>query len=183
MTNVIDLEVNKETKTKYLKINDNVGISKYDLESNEDDKLRLDKLLSSYVNGGFCQDKVSIVKADFFEKSGSVTFEMDSYFMPSDNSFHLSSLMSQICVLHIGVIYSHLDTGSLIKNREVYLISESMEYKKPIRDLIFSINFEITNVVTKKHNKKYTANVDFNNGSFIGTYTWLIPLIKMDKMK
>lgn len=159
-----------------LNVNDEVGRATYSPEKSPLDKDRLKKLTSSYIDGGFHSDDLSIINATFHENGGSIIFEMCDFFMPSDGEFHLSSLLAEVCVLHAGVVYSHIETGSTVKNREVYLRSSKMSYNKPIREQRFTLDFFVTNKVIKGHIKSYQATVNFNNGSFVGEYNWIIPL-------
>jgi len=159
-----------------LLVDDEIGSAIYNLEKNESDKIRLKQLTSPYIDGGFHNDNLTIIEAQFFENGGSVIFEMSDYYMPSDDEFHLSSLLAEVCVLHAGVIYSHIETGSKVKNREVYLRSSTMNYIKPIREQRFKFDFIVTNKVVKGNIKSYQATIDFNDGCFTGEYNWIIPL-------
>lgn len=137
------------TSNKVLQLNDEVGDAIYKLKQSELDRIRLKKLTSSYVDGGFHQDKLCITEAIFYESGGYMAFEMEDYFMPSDGEFHLSSLLAETCLLHAGVVYSHVDNGLTVKQYEVYLRSIQFNFKKPIRDTNFSLEFDIK----KKHRK------------------------------
>jgi hypothetical protein len=169
-------EENPIYKNPAMKVNDDVGIAIYHAEKSETDKIRLNKLISPYLASGFHHDKVSIIEATFHDHGGILVFEMSDYFMPSDDEFHLSSILAEVCVLHAGVIYAHIDTGSAIKNREVYLRSSKMNYKKPIREKRFSFEFTVINKVIKGAMKSYQATLNFNDGCFTGEYQWIIPL-------
>ena len=157
-------------------VNDDTGIASYNPEISDIDKDRIKKLTSSYLDGGFHHDKLSIDQAEFYENGASLVFEMNEYFMPSDDEFHLSSILAEVCVLHAGVIYSHIETGSTVKNREVYLRSSSMNYIKLIREKRFTLDFNVTSKVVKGSTKHYQATLDFNDGCFTGEYNWIIPL-------
>ncbi len=168
----------KNFQPNVLMVDDEVGTAAYNTEKSELDKGRLKKLTSSYLNGGFHHDKVSIIEARFYESGAFLIFEMDDYFMPSDGEFHLSSILAEVCVLHAGVIYAHIDTGSVVKDREVYLQSSKMQFNKPIRGKRFTLAFTVTNAVEKGKIKYYQATLDFNDGCFTGEYSWVIPLNK-----
>lgn len=161
---------------KLMFVDDEVGTASYNPENSDTDKARLKKLTSAYLDGGFHHDKVSIIEAQFHEHGGSLVFEMSDFFMPSDDEFHLSSILAEVCVLHAGVIYAHIDTGSSVKDREVYLRSSKMNFRKPIRDKRFTFDFTVTKKITKGPIKSYQATLDFNDGCFTGEYNWIIPL-------
>ncbi|MGR6872873.1 hypothetical protein ACU6U9_11320 [Pseudomonas sp. HK3] len=164
------------TKMKAMVTNDETGLSIYHPKKSDLDKARLKKLTSDYLDGGFHHDKVSISEAHFHEDGGSLVFEVNDFFMPSDAQFHLSSILAEVCVLHAGVIYAHIETGSCVKDREVYLRSSTIKYKRPIRDQRFTLDFTVTKKVTKGAIKSYDAILDFNDGCFTGEYSWIIPL-------
>ncbi len=173
--------LSKPLQLSILSVDDEVGRATYNIEQNPSDITRLKKLSSSYLEGGFHHDKVSIIEANFYDNGGFLTFKMNDFFMPSDGAFHLSSILAEVCVLHAGVIYAHIDTGTAIKNREVYLQASTMSYKKAIRDQRFTLEFTVTSKVVKGAIKYYQASVDFNNGCFTGEYSWLIPLNTQQK--
>lgn len=156
--------------------NDSVGYATYNLDLNEEDRLRLKKLCSPYVDGGFRKDILEINEVELYEDAGFIVFTMSDFHMPSDGEFHLSSLMADVCLLHAGVIYSHVDTGSTIKDREVYLKSGSIRYLKPISERKFRLDFYITEKRISGPLKHYTSMIDFNNGCFVGEYSWMVPL-------
>lgn len=141
------------------------------------DKTLINNLSSEYLKTGFTEERVSILKFEYENDLGSVLFNVDNFFTPSDGQFHLSAVLADICIQQIGVILSHMDIGAKVKDREIYLSSKSMKYRKPITAKKFTIDFEITKVEVKKNHKFYHANVKYERGAFVGKYIWVIPLI------
>ena len=171
------LAVYNGIQNNVLTVNDEHGKAIYKPNECKKDHIRLKKLMSSYLDGGFHQDILSIEEVTFYEKSGAILFRVKDFFMPSDGQFHVSSILTELCISHAGVMYSHVDNGLSEKKHEVYLRSSSIVFKKPIRDQQILLTFNILKKVVKGPVVFYQANMDFNHGSFIGKVNWIMPLV------